>query len=89
MGILLSVAEMAEARHGHSHAVLVAICHGIIVADGAAGLHHGVNTGLVRDFNTVGEGKEGIRCHNCAAEVETEAARLVNGLAQGVHAGDS
>ncbi len=78
---------MAEAGHCHSHTVFVTVFYGIIISDGASGLHHGVNPGVMGYLHTVGKGEEGIRSHHGAIKVEAEIPGFIDCLAQGVHTG--
>ena len=60
------MAEVAEAGHDHCHAVVAAEGYRVGVADRAAGLDDGVDSGLVGNLHAVCEGEECIGGHNGA-----------------------
>ena len=77
---------MPVAGDGHSHVVLLAVVDGVLVVDGAAGVCHGDDAGLVGNLYTVGKGEEGVAGHDGSVEVEAEGLGFGNGLAQGIDA---
>ena len=76
---------MAFSGENHSHVMGVAIVNTQLILDRASGLNYSGNSGIICNFNTVGEGKERIACHNCPVEIKIEGLRFVNGLSQGVY----
>ena len=80
------MAEVTEAGHDHGHAVVAAEGYRVGVADRAAGLDDGIDTGLVGCFDTIGEGEESVGCHYGAFEAEAEAGGLFDGMTQGIDA---
>ena len=52
--------EMAEAGDDEGHVVGLAVLNCVAVANGAAGLYHSLDAGLIGHLHTVVEGEEGI-----------------------------
>ena len=77
---------MAVAGEDHADAKLVAAVDGLLVADGAARLYDGGDTGFVGQFHAVVEGEEGVGSQHGTVKVKPEGMGLLDGLAQGIDA---
>ena len=76
---------MPETGNYHLHLVDVAEFDGFFVTDRSAWLNNGGYSLVVRDFDTVGERKEGIGSHHGPFEFELERFCLFDGLFQRVY----
>jgi hypothetical protein len=77
--------EMAFACNNHSHLVILAEVDAVLVMDGASRMDNTRDTCLMGDFDTIGEGEEGIAGHDSPIKVETERLSLCNSLAQSIY----
>ena len=78
--------EMADTGPHHFHFVCIAILERKMVVDRSSGLYYRGDAGFVCNFHAVGEREIGVRSHDGALQVETEALRFFNGLFQRVYA---
>lgn len=77
---------MADAGCDHSHIMVVAELHAVVVAYGASGMDYGYNACFVGDFNAVGKREECIGGHHAAGEIEAKRMSLLYGLTEGIDA---
>ena len=73
---------MPRSGNGHHQAQAVATGDHLFISDRAAGLHDSGNSVCGGGFDAVGEGKEGVRCHDRAAG---PVARLMTGEHDRIH----
>ena len=81
------MAEMTESGHYHCHVVFAAEFDGVVIANGAAGLNYGIDSGFVSDFHAVGKGEEGVGGHHATFGVEFKAVGLFNSMTESIHTG--
>ena len=79
-----SVFEVAHAGFDHGEAVCIAIFDRFGIAHRATGLYGCVDTCLVGNLDTVGEGEECVARHDGSVKVESERLCFGNGLTERV-----
>ena len=74
--------KMSISSKYHTYVKFITSIDGILITDGAAGLHDGGDAGLMSQLHTVVEGEEGIGGEHGTMEVEAKGMGFLDGLAQ-------
>src|SRR5690606_42140516 len=80
--------EMANTREYHGHPVFVTIIDAFLILDGATGMDHRFDAGMVRYFDAIGEREKCIAGHDRAVRVKSKLPGLDDRLVHCIHSNE-